>query len=62
MWGKLFVFIDALYEIKTLPAFRAVIILLMAFCFVTGYFVVDAGLDLWDKYSDKIEKTEVVGE
>lgn len=62
MFNKLFVFIDALYEIKTLPAFRAVIVLLMAFCFVTGYFVVDAGMDLWDKYSEKLEKTEVVSE
>jgi hypothetical protein len=57
MFNKLFIFIDALYEIKTLPAFRAVLILLMAFCFVTGYFVVDAAVELWNKY----DKSEVIG-
>jgi hypothetical protein len=56
MFNKLFIFIDALYEIKTLPAFRAVLILLMAFCFVTGYFVVDAAVELWDKY----DKSEII--
>ena len=60
MFNKLFIFIDALYEIKSLSAFRAVIVLLMAFCFITGYFVVDAGMDLWDNYKQKSEKTEVV--
>ncbi|HQO23235.1 MAG TPA: hypothetical protein PLH15_10545 [Spirochaetota bacterium] len=38
--NKLFIFIDPLYKIKDLKAFRSVIILLMAFCFVIGHFVI----------------------
>ena len=39
--NKIFMFIDPLYKIKDLKAFRAVIILLMAFCFVIGHFIID---------------------